>query len=78
MIKKNKWSLDFPDVLTWMALHLTNHTISKGHSSNFLRAFDEEYESEDGVKGGELKMGFLLSRKIPHPHQENMGNSYQA
>jgi hypothetical protein len=51
-------------VLTWTALRLTNHTISKGHSSDFLRAFDEEYENEDGVKGGELKIGFLLSRKI--------------
>jgi hypothetical protein len=52
-------------VLTWTALRLTNHTISNGHSSDFLRAFDEEYENEDGVKGGELKMGFLVSRKIP-------------
>ena len=52
-------------VLTWTALRLTNHTISNGHSSDFLRASDEEYENEDGVKGGELKMGFLVSRKIP-------------
>jgi hypothetical protein len=52
-------------VLTWTALRLTNHTISNGRSSDFLRTFDEEYQNEDGVKGGELKMGFLVSRKIP-------------
>jgi hypothetical protein len=46
-------------------LRITNHTISNGRSSDFLRAFDEEYENEDGVKGGELKMGFLVSCKIP-------------
>jgi len=41
-------------VLTWTpALH--EHTCSEGHSSMFLRAFDEEYEDEDGVKGGDLK-----------------------
>lgn len=31
----------------------------------FLRAFDEEYETADGVKGGDLKKGFLLGRDIP-------------
>jgi hypothetical protein len=31
----------------------------------FLRAFDEEYEGEDGVKGGDLKRGFLATREIP-------------
>ena len=43
------------------------HSISKGHSTDFLKAFDEEYknELEDSVKGGELKLGFLQSRKIP-------------
>jgi hypothetical protein len=40
------------DVLIWTALRLTNHSISNGHSTDFLRAFDEEYEIEDGVKGG--------------------------
>ena len=52
-------------VLTWMALRFTNHTIYKGHSIDFLRAFDEEYENEDGVKGGNLKKGSLLGRDIP-------------
>jgi hypothetical protein len=52
-------------VLTWTALRFTKHTISKGHSSDFLRAFDEEYENEDGVKGGALKKGFLATREIP-------------
>jgi hypothetical protein len=51
--------------LIWTALRLTNHTISNGRSSDFLRAFDEEYENEDGVKGGALKKGFLLGRDIP-------------
>jgi hypothetical protein len=31
----------------------------------FLRAFDEEYEDEEGVKGGDLKRGFLATREIP-------------
>jgi hypothetical protein len=53
------------DVLIWTALRLTNHTISNGRSSDLLRAFDEEYEIEDGVKGGALKNGFLLGRDIP-------------
>jgi hypothetical protein len=52
-------------VLTWTALHFTKHTISGGGSSRFLRAFDEEYEDEDGVKGGDLKKGFLLGHDIP-------------
>jgi hypothetical protein len=52
-------------VLTWTALRFTKHTISGGRSNRFLRAFDEEYEDEDGVKGGDLKKGFLLGRDIP-------------
>ena len=52
-------------VLTWTALRFTKHTISGGGSNRFLRAFDEEYEHEDGVKGGDLKKGFLLGRDIP-------------
>jgi len=52
-------------VLTWTALRFTKHTISKGRSSDFLRAFDEEYENEDGVKGGALKKGFLATHEIP-------------
>jgi hypothetical protein len=46
-------------VLTWTALRFTKHTCSEGDSSRFPRAFDEEYEDEDGVKGGDLKKGFL-------------------
>lgn len=52
-------------VLTWTSLRLTNHTISGGSTSRFLRAFDEQYEDEEGVKGGDLKEGFLLGRSIP-------------
>src|ERR1700689_280189 len=52
-------------VLTWTALRFTNHTISGGGTSRFLRAFDEEYEDEEGVKGGDLKRGFLATREIP-------------
>src|ERR1700729_423635 len=52
-------------VLTWTALRFTKHTISKGRSSDFLRAFDEEYKNEDGVKGGPLKKGFLATHEIP-------------
>jgi hypothetical protein len=52
-------------VLTWMALCFTNHTISRGGASRFNRAFDEEYEDGDGVKGGDLKRGFLVTREIP-------------
>jgi len=52
-------------VLTWTALRFTKHTISGGGSNRFLRAFDEEYETTDGVKGGDLKKGFLLGRDIP-------------
>jgi hypothetical protein len=51
-------------VLTWTALRFTNHTISGGGTSRFLRAFNEAYEDE-GVKGGDLKKGFLLGRDIP-------------
>jgi len=46
-------------VLTWMALRFTDHTISGGSTRRFLRPFDEEYEDE-GVKGGDLKKGFLI------------------
>jgi hypothetical protein len=52
-------------VLTWTALRFTKHTISGGDSNKFLRAFDEEYEVKDGVRGGDLKKGFLLGRDIP-------------
>src|ERR1700689_2914639 len=52
-------------VLTWTALRFTNHTVSVGGTSRFLRAFVEEYEDEDGVKGGDLKRGFLATREIP-------------
>src|SRR6202050_5681665 len=52
-------------VLTWTALRFTNHTVSVGGTSRFLRAFDEEYEDQDGVKGGDLKRGFLATREIP-------------
>jgi hypothetical protein len=52
-------------VLAWTALRFTKHTCSEGDSSTFLRAFDEEYETADGVKGGDLKKGFLLGRDIP-------------
>jgi len=52
-------------VLTWTALRFTNHTISGGGTSRFLRAFDEEYEDEEGVRGGDLKRGFLATREIP-------------
>jgi hypothetical protein len=52
-------------VLTWTALRFSKHTCSEGDSSTFLRAFDEEYETADGVKGGDLKKGFLLARDIP-------------
>jgi hypothetical protein len=31
----------------------------------FLRAFDEEYEDEEGVKGGDLKRVFLATHEIP-------------
>ena len=52
-------------VLTCSALRFTKHTISNGCSSDFLRAFGEEYENEDGVKGGALKKDFLATREIP-------------
>jgi len=53
-------------MLTWTALRFTKHMRSEGDSSMFLRAFDEEYEDEEGVKGGDLKRGFLATREIPH------------
>src|ERR1700683_3299894 len=52
-------------VLTWTALRFTKHTCSEGDSSMFLRAFGEEYEDQEGVKGGDLKRGFLVTREIP-------------
>jgi hypothetical protein len=52
-------------VLTWTALRFTTHTCSEGDTNKFLRAFDEEYETADGFKGGDLKMGFLSNRTIP-------------
>jgi len=52
-------------VLTWTALRFTDHTISGSGTTRFLRAFDEEYEDEEGVRGGDLKKGFLLGRDIP-------------
>jgi hypothetical protein len=52
-------------VLTWTALRFTNHTLTGGGTSRFLRPFDEEYEDEEGVKGGDLKRGFLATREIP-------------
>jgi hypothetical protein len=45
-------------ILTWMASRFTNHTISGGGASRFLRAFDEEYGDGDGIKGGDLKRDF--------------------
>jgi hypothetical protein len=50
-------------VLTWRALCFTNHTIINGELRELLWHFDEVYE-DDGVKGGSLKIGFLLSGKI--------------
>jgi hypothetical protein len=47
-------------------LCLTKHTISGGGTNRFLRAFDEAYEDEEDVKGGDLKRGFLATREIPH------------
>src|SRR5882672_859522 len=52
-------------VLTWTALRFTSHTVSGGSTGRLLRAFDEEYEDEEGVKGGDLKRGFLATREIP-------------
>ena len=52
-------------VLTWTALRFTDHTISGGGTSRFFRAFDEQYQDKDGVRGGDLKKGFLLGRDIP-------------
>jgi hypothetical protein len=46
-------------VVTWPALRFSKHTCSEGDSSTFLKAFDEEYETADGVKGGEPQEGFL-------------------
>ena len=42
----------------WTALRFTRHTNSEGDSIRFLRAFDEEYEGEHGVRGGDLKEDF--------------------
>lgn len=62
LLRNNDKYNDFEDdrescfrVLAWMALCFTRHTISGGSLSRFLRAFDEEYEGEDVVKGGDLK-----------------------
>ncbi|KAF8224872.1 hypothetical protein L208DRAFT_1080716, partial [Tricholoma matsutake] len=52
-------------VLIWTALRFTKHTISGGSSNRFLRSFDENYEDEENVKGGDLKRGFLATREIP-------------
>ena len=52
-------------VLIWTALRFTTHTCSEGDSDIFLSAFDEKYEAAEGVKGGDLKMKFLLRRDIP-------------
>jgi hypothetical protein len=52
-------------VLAWTALRFTKHTCSEGDSSTFLRVFDEEYVTADGIKGGDLKKDFLLGRDIP-------------
>jgi hypothetical protein len=46
-------------------LHFTDHTISVGGTSRFLRAFYEEYKNK-GVKGGDLKRGFLATCEMPH------------
>jgi hypothetical protein len=37
----------------------------EGDLSTFLRAFDKAYEGEEGVTGGDLKRGFLVTREIP-------------
>jgi hypothetical protein len=39
---------------TWTTLRFTKHTSSEGDSIRFLRAFDEEYEEERGVRRGDL------------------------
>jgi hypothetical protein len=66
-------------VLTWTALRFSKHKCLEGDSSTFLRAFDEAYEGEEGVKGGDLKRGFLATREIPRmvkfdrrPHLDNL------
>ena len=51
-------------VLTWTALRFSKHALSEGDSSAFLRAFDEEYETADGTKGGDLKKGFLRKKDL--------------
>ena len=53
-------------VLTWTALRFSKHTCLDGDSSIYMRAFDEEYETAGGIRGGDLKAGFLLGRDIPH------------
>jgi hypothetical protein len=54
-------------VLIWMALHFTNHTISRRISLDYiLGSFDDAYEVEGGVNGGQYKRWLLLTRDIPH------------
>jgi hypothetical protein len=62
LLQKNKKCNNLEDdwklclqVLTWTALPFTKDTCSEGDPSMFLRAFDEEYKTADGVKGGDLK-----------------------
>ena len=45
-------------VLTWTALRFTNHTISRSGTTRFLRAFDEEYEDEEGRQRRRPQEGF--------------------
>jgi hypothetical protein len=56
-------------VLTWTALRISKHTCSEGDSSTFPKAFDEGYKTADGIKRGDLKMGFLVSHNIPRRGQ---------
>src|ERR1700729_1970464 len=67
LLRNNKQFNEVEDdhVLAWTALRFTKHTCSEGDSSTFLRVFDEEYETADGIKGGDLKKDFLLGRDIP-------------
>ena len=61
------------DLRGWTALCFTNRTISGGGSSLFIRAFDEQYKYEDGIKGKDLKREFFAtpSRKIPRVAEFN-------
>ena len=52
-------------VLTWTALRFSKHTCLEDDLSKFMRAFDEEYETAGGVRGGVIKTAFLLGRDIP-------------